>query len=103
MISASEVLNITVQDANKLLQIFAQDQKQTSTNVKATYVLSGILSNGSLGVRLVKEDDLQDKKQLFKTLSDEVLYSLQKSKSIDLYNIASVNGIDASALNSTPM
>lgn len=65
--------------------------------------MSGVLKDGSLGVRLVKQYELQDKRELFRTISNEVLYSLQKSDSVDIHNVALVNGFDASEVKEKPM
>lgn len=103
MISASELLNVSVQDASKLLQTFAGDQKEVQNRVTATYVISGVLKDGNLGVRLVKQDELIEKEQMFQTVSSKVLYSLQKSNSIDLNSIALVNGFDTAAVRENPL
>lgn len=103
MISASELLNISVHDASKLLHTFAEDQKIAKTNVSATYVLSGTLKDGTLGVSLVKQDDLLKKRQLFEKISSEILYSLQKGDKADINSVVSVNGFDASAVKEISM
>lgn len=103
MISASELLNVSVQDANKLLQTFAGDQKVVQKSVTATYIVSGVLKDGNLGVRLLKQDELVEKKHMFKTVSNEVLYSLQKCNSIDLNSVVSANGFDTAAVRENPL
>lgn len=103
VISASELLNIAVQDAKKLLETFAEDQAKTTCKVTSTHILSGVLKDGNLGVMLVKEHELKGKKELFKIVSSQVLYSLQKSDSIDVYSVVAVNGFDASAAKESPM
>lgn len=92
-----------MQDASKILQTFVSNQKTTSTNITATYIVSGVLKDGSLGVKLVKEEELPEKRELFKTISSEVLYSVQKSNIVDIYSVASVNGFDASSPQEVPL
>lgn len=94
MTSASKLLNVAVQDASKLLKTFAEDQKKTSTNVSCKFILSGVLNDGNLGVKLVREDQVEKEKQSFKSVSSEVLYSVEKTKDIDNYNFVSVDDFE---------
>lgn len=95
-------MKVTIKDASKLLQTFAEDQKQTKKSVALTYVISGVLKDGDLGVRLVKEEDVKEKEQLFKTVSSKIIYSVQKNGSTDLHTVVSVNGFDTAAVKDDP-
>lgn len=103
LLSASDLLNIKIHDAKKVLQVFVDDQKQVGKNVAVTYVVTGVLKNGELVVKLVREDDLPGIEQLFKEISSKVIYSVQKSEMIDTNIVASVNGFDSTAVRETPL
>lgn len=102
--SASEIFNISVQDVKTLLDTCVTDNRQLKTaDIAVTYVISGVLANGKLGVILAQECELAEKRALFKNISNETIYSIQKSKDIDLNAIGLVDGFGSSTVREKPL
>lgn len=71
---------------------FEDNKKLNPDKNAATYILTGILKNDQKTVvRLVKDCDIKSKKEEFKEISSEILYSVQKSKDIDFNVLALVD------------
>jgi len=88
-------LDITATDAKKLLQQYVTDQRDLKPNALAvTYSLTGLLEDHTLGITVVKEDELDDKKDCFETVLKQEIYSVQKSKEVDLNVMSLVDYFD---------
>ncbi|XP_044269366.1 uncharacterized protein LOC123014363 isoform X2 [Tribolium madens] len=86
-------LKISLSEATTLLKQFFEDSSKLKLGeLHSTYLLCGSLKDnkGSV-IYLVKDEDLQEKRDLFKNISSEVIYSVQKAKQIDYNMIALTN------------
>lgn len=83
--SLARTLNIPVQDSVRILNKYLEDNRKLKPDcLAATYVLVGTRKNEKCVVCLVKEIDVKSKRDDFKEITSETLYSLQKSKDVDL-------------------
>lgn len=91
-----QMLNIDVKQAATVLATFVNDHRQNKSNgLAVTYTITGSLKNGQLSVMLVKEENINNTKALFKNVSSESVYSMQKHKQIDAGIISLVDNIKA--------
>lgn len=88
-----------------MLKKYIEDQRKIKPNELAiTYVLTGTLKDSKgEAVVMVKEPDLQAKRDLFVTLASEVIFSVQKSKNIDFNVIALVDWFESEQDNDKPL
>lgn len=90
--SLAIILNIPIQDSQTLLSKYLEDNKKLKPEyLAATYVLTGTLRNDQGVVCLVKDTDRKCKKNEFKEIASERIYSLQKSKDVDFNIVALVD------------
>ncbi|CAH0547450.1 unnamed protein product [Brassicogethes aeneus] len=85
--TAALLLKINIQKAKDLLSKYVKDNKK---HLAITYIITGVLKdNTETAVCIVKEEDLDRKKEAFKNVSGETIYSVQKNKNID-FNVISL-------------
>lgn len=65
-------------------------------------MISGVLKSDQLSVQLVKESELPTVRDLFREVSGENLYSIQKCKDVDLHAISLVDSFDATEAPEKP-
>ncbi|KYB28926.1 hypothetical protein TcasGA2_TC032354 [Tribolium castaneum] len=83
-------LKISLSEATRHLNQFIEDSPKLKLGeLHCTYLLCGALKDkqGSV-IYLVRDEDLQEKKDLFENISSEVVYSVQKARQIDYNMIA---------------
>lgn len=91
--SLASALEISVQDSSNILnQYFADNTGLKPDSLTATFILAGNLKNSQgKAFRLVKNSDVNSKKEEFEENFSQILYSIQKSKDIDVNVLALVD------------
>ncbi|KAK4880182.1 hypothetical protein RN001_008328 [Aquatica leii] len=96
-------LAITAKDAKDLInEYISHSQKSQPGNLSVLYLLSG-LREDTLTISITKEDELDDKKDLYTTEPIVEVYSIQKSKDVDLNTVALVDCFNSNNPRSTPI
>ncbi|KAK5642212.1 hypothetical protein RI129_008379 [Pyrocoelia pectoralis] len=88
--------NVTSKESKLLLQEFiASNRKIHPGSLSLTYILSGLRDNNLPSISIVKEDDLDDKKDLYIGEPIAEIYSVQKCKEIDFNSVTLIDYFDA--------
>ncbi|KAJ8924917.1 hypothetical protein NQ315_001074 [Exocentrus adspersus] len=103
--SLASILGVSLQDSRSLISKYVEDQRKLKADEFAvTYILSGTFKdNGKRGVLLVKEDNLEKKRNLLNNNHHEVVYSIQKNKDVDFNIIALVDMFNATNIKDTAL
>lgn len=81
----SSILSIPVSEADILLKQYFTDMKNHVKTINASYILIGVLTGGNkLSIVLSKDQELPEKRKLFKSISCEEIYSIQKHKDFNV-------------------
>lgn len=100
----SATLEINANTARALLQRYVEDKKQIGAeNFSATYLVAGILEDGSTNVTVVKDTQLEAKLSSFQTVSSQQIYSVQKVKDLDLSALSLVDAYNVDSPREKPM
>lgn len=88
----AKALDITIQDSQKMIEKYVHDNSKLKEELGVTRILTGILKDGNQrAVMMVKDVDLDEKKELFDDIISNVIFSVQKSKHVDFNVVALVD------------
>ncbi|KAL3274165.1 hypothetical protein HHI36_015579 [Cryptolaemus montrouzieri] len=83
----SEKLDVSLSEAKYLLEKYVSDQSISPGKISVTYLICGKLKTGGYGIQII-DSASKEKQKLYSSLTQEVVYSVQKSNTIDFSLIA---------------
>ncbi|CAH1155444.1 unnamed protein product [Phaedon cochleariae] len=103
--SLARTLDISVQESQHLIKQFTEDQNKLKPDqLTVTYVLTGLLKHGNgRAVLMLTQPTLTEKRSTFEQVLSEVIFSIQKCKSLDFNIIALVDGLDSTTICDKPL
>ncbi|KAF2899740.1 hypothetical protein ILUMI_06437 [Ignelater luminosus] len=91
----SITLDISVHDSRRLLEKYVSDHRsQKPQELSVIHLLSGTDDNNQLVITLVNENELEDKSDALNKVLNKQIYSVQKSKQVDVDALSLVDYFD---------
>jgi len=85
--------NISLEESKRIIEKYVEINKE-SKEVSVTYILNGQKKiEDVLSVSLIKDDSLEEEKELFKDDVKQTIFSIQKAKTIDFNVIALADSV----------
>ncbi|XP_044759352.1 nucleolar protein dao-5-like [Coccinella septempunctata] len=85
-----EKFDVSLRESKYILKKYISDDNLYPGKISVTYLICGKLKTGEYNIQIVDSIELYEKKKSFSLISDEVVYSVQKSNSID-FNAISIS------------